>query len=278
MGAVAAMKKEGEIERQGSGAGDAAGDRPAVAAPRYESPSELRGFRMSSTGTALGVGGPVPGERVEPIFDPGAEPELSPEQLAELDVLVQEGVRNPNARRHREARARGPGNAPAAERRELHPVPPPPSIPTVTHDTARDEAHAPARPGRTILRPALAVLLVAAGLAVVFALWRSDAPRSKGATVTDATSIPSATVPQEVAPPPSSVSSIPAVSPEQLPASSIDHRRSQPASLPSARTTAEAPKATEAPRASLPGAPGVALGRDGGALGDFVKQTREEAW
>jgi hypothetical protein len=273
------MKKEGEIERQGSGADDAAADRPAVPAPRYESPSELRGFRMSSTGTALGVGGPVPGERVEPIFDPDAEPELSPEQHAELDVLVQEGVRNPNARRHREARARGPGNAPAAERQELHPVPPPPSIPTVTHDTARNETRAPARPGRAILHPALAVLPVAAGLAVVFVLWRSDAPRSKGAAVTDATSIPSVTVAHEVAPPPPSASVAPAASPEQLPASSLDQPRLRPAArLPSARTTAEAPIATEARRASLSNGPVVALGRDGGALGDFVKQTREEAW
>src|ERR1700722_18257267 len=61
---AAAMKKE-DPSHDADDAMDPSGARVGPS-PRYESPSEVRGFRMSPNGTALGVGGPVPGKRNDP--------------------------------------------------------------------------------------------------------------------------------------------------------------------------------------------------------------------
>jgi hypothetical protein len=55
--------------------------------PRFETPSELRGFPITRNGTELGVGGPVPGAIEEP--DDYYDEDISKEEAEKIDRLFQ---------------------------------------------------------------------------------------------------------------------------------------------------------------------------------------------
>ncbi len=167
---------------------------PIVPTPRYESPSELRGFGMSPTGTALGVGGQTPGARSDPIFFPDAEPEISPEELDAIQEMVGEFDRGVAAHRGSARTEAAPPSTRGPERsgRVVHEVG---SVPT-TQDAIADE---PVRTRRPSARPplvkwvSLAGVAVASVVAIGFALNRSTSrDEGDGGAAMRATAVPTA--------------------------------------------------------------------------------------